>query len=90
MSDLQKICPKCNGAMEEGYSIDSSYGATFPMFWFRGKPVPSIFVPSIRVPLKKAPWYSLNRQFDGLPVTIWRCRECGYLEQYADDRSEES
>jgi hypothetical protein len=90
MTQPHKVCAKCSGAMEEGYSIDSSHGVTFPVFWFRGKPTPSSLSPSIRVPLKKAPWYSLSRQFDGLPVTIWRCQECGYLEHYADGRSEES
>lgn len=88
MSDLQKVCAKCNGSMEEGYSIDNGYGATFPVFWFRGKPAPSSG-PAIRVPLKKVPWYS-PLKFDGLPVTIWRCQQCGYLEHYADGRSEES
>jgi hypothetical protein len=54
MSDLQKICPKCNGAMEEGYSVESSFGPSFQFRWFRGKPVLSHFQ-QVRVPRKTGP-----------------------------------
>lgn len=89
MSDLQKVCTKCNGSMEEGYSVESSFGPSFQFRWFRGKPVFTRFQ-QVCVPRKKSPWYSMNRKLDGLPVTIWRCQQCGYLEHYADGRSEES
>jgi len=75
--------------MEEGYSVESCFGPSFQIRWFRGKPEFLRF-PQVRVPRKKAAWYSMSWNLDGLPVTIWRCQKCGYLEHYADGRSEES
>jgi hypothetical protein len=75
--------------MEEGYSVESCFGPSFQIRWFRGKPEFLRF-PQVLVPRKKAAWYSMSWNLDGLPVTIWRCQKCGYLEHYADGRSEES
>ncbi len=78
MSVSTPLCPKCGGAMEFGYHLDSSHGMMFVGRWARGEPAKSWlsflaepFV--IRVP----------KQNDVIPIAIMRCEACGFLESYA-------
>ena len=67
-------CPKCSGPMEEGFLHESFLGGTQHATWVEGKPEWGAF--GIRTADKKR-W----------KVTGHRCRECGYLELYAQERS---
>ena len=57
--------------MEQGYVIDESYGKVGPEKWVAGEPELSF-------------WTGLKlRGKQRLAVTSYRCRQCGYLESYA-------
>jgi len=71
MPHIDTTCPKCSGTMLEGYTIDKGYGAFFQEIWLAGRPRSGWFgvsVPSTAVPI---------------PVSRYRCENCGYLEFYA-------
>ena len=64
-------CPKCAGAMVDGYVVDQGYGTVSVSNWREGEPQKSI-------------WSGLKlRKTTPLEITTWRCRKCGYLESYA-------
>ena len=65
-------CPKCQGAMTEGYVLNvNEYGQFTASAWVEGAP-------------EKSFWRGLkldNRaQYQ---VQAWRCGRCGFLESYA-------
>lgn len=64
-------CPKCEGAMEEGFLRDAAHGANLQSTWVAGAPVHSFWT-GVRL-----------RGLVQLPVVTFRCRECGFLESYA-------
>lgn len=68
----QKDCPKCAGAMVDGYTVDQGdYGSTSVPSWREGEP-------------KKSIWVGLKLGgTTPIEITTWRCRRCGYLESYA-------
>ena len=59
--------------MEQGYVVDVMYGggtSSTPK-WVAGEPQRSI-------------WTGIKlRGKEQIPVSTWRCRQCGYLESYA-------
>jgi len=64
-------CPRCQGTMEAGYTIDVGYGTKSVPKWVAGEPQKSI-------------WTGLKLSGkDQLDVSTYRCRRCGYLESYA-------
>lgn len=64
-------CPKCQGAMAEGFVTDKTYGAIGVGEWVEGAPVKSI-------------WQGLKlRGKTKYNVQTWRCSRCGFLESYA-------
>lgn len=68
-------CPKCGGAMEEGFLMD--VGSTLVQsHWLEGKPERSFWTG-----LKTS-----DRQ--QLTVMTYRCETCGFLESYARGDSE--
>ena len=72
-------CPKCEGLMEEGFIIDRGhYNAGTVNTWIEGEPVKS-FWSGIKVKNKQ--------QF---LVKTFRCANCGYLESYATEESNNS
>jgi hypothetical protein len=72
MASRSLSCPRCGGSMEQGYILDESYGKIGPQKWVGGAPEFSI-------------WTGLKlRGKQRLPVTAYRCRQCGFLESYAD------
>ena len=67
-------CPRCHGRMEKGSLLnrDSNGGRSLGQ-WVEGRPERSI-------------WTGLKlRGLRALPVTAFRCRNCGLLEIYAED-----
>lgn len=72
MANDEKICPKCNRAMEIGFVADVAYGAVLQSNWSPGIPVRRRFVGGVK-------W----RQQDSRPIVTYRCSACGFLESYA-------
>ena len=71
-SDDRMECPKCRGAMEEGFEISGPFGHPMkPDDWVEGKPEPSIWTGT---KLKGKARYQ---------IASYRCERCGYLESYA-------
>ncbi len=64
-------CAKCDGAMREGFVIDSNHNASRVAQWAEGPPEYGI----LRL-LKM-------RGRRKLPIRTLRCTKCGYLESYA-------
>jgi hypothetical protein len=64
-------CPKCAGAMSNGFIVDKTHGGAAVSTWVEGEP-------------KKSFWTGLDlRGATPIPITTWRCRRCGFLESYA-------
>ncbi|HRO04270.1 MAG TPA: PF20097 family protein [Terricaulis sp.] len=72
MSNL--TCPKCQGGMQKGWVLDSAHGGSRAIStWVEGEPKPSIW---------------LGLKLGGatpIPLESWRCKRCGFLENYAKD-----
>jgi Domain of unknown function (DUF6487) len=65
------ICPKCHGAMEQGFTLDHSYGESLAAEWVEGPP-------------EKSFWHGVRtRGRERRAIETWRCEQCGYLESYA-------
>ena len=68
-------CPKCQGEMVQGFVPDYAPGnARYVSSWVEGKPESSWFQHT-KVPLG-----------GGIPIGAFRCKGCGYLEFYADEK----
>lgn len=79
MDESNTNCPKCAGAMEEGFVVDyGDYGSTRPSDWVAGEPVKS-FWSGTKISGKKQ-----------YRVRTLRCVRCGYLESYATDAHSDS
>lgn len=64
-------CIRCQGSMEAGIVIDSTYGGTVQPTWVEGQPQRSIWTGLKLVGAVR------------MPITTYRCPRCGYLESYA-------
>ncbi len=73
MSEQLK-CPKCNGRMEQGFVLDNTYGAKMISHWVPGAPQKSFWM-GTKAPKAKA-----------IPIGVFRCSSCGFLEQYAEQK----
>ena len=71
MNDQPLKCPKCHGAMEQGFIMDFSYGVGLVSQWAAGAPRKSFWV-GTKLPEEKL-----------IPVGVFRCVGCGFLESYA-------
>ena len=68
-----KNCPKCGAAMIEGFIADTTHGGASVATWREGEP-------------KKSFWVGLKLSgTTAHEIETWRCRRCGYLENYAPD-----
>jgi len=67
----QLTCPKCKGDMEQGYVVDYNLAAPMQSKWIPGEPDTS-FWSANTIDKKKL-----------VPVSTFRCINCGYLESYA-------
>ena len=64
-------CPKCRAPMEAGFVLDQTYGAMTQSAWIEGAPERSF-------------WTGVKlKGHQRLPVTTFRCPDCGFLESYA-------
>jgi formate-dependent nitrite reductase cytochrome c552 subunit len=64
-------CPKCKGAMEEGFIKDEGYGTVHAGKWVEGPP-------------EKSFWTGTKTHGrNQVQVLTYRCADCGYLESYA-------
>jgi hypothetical protein len=71
MSSEANRCPKCNGEMVQGFTVDRTYGGIFVSDWFEGAP-------------KRSFWLPVNvRKKQRVPIGTFRCSNCGFLECYA-------
>jgi Domain of unknown function (DUF6487) len=65
-------CPKCNGEMAQGFIFDyHAGGKRLVSTWVEGAPEKS-FCRVTKIPAEKC-----------LPVGVFRCSGCGFLESYA-------
>ena len=68
-----KDCGKCAGPLTQGFLTDQGHGIILVPNWVEGPP-------------QRSKWVGLR--LSGRPkseVSTWRCRRCGYLENYASD-----
>ena len=72
MSSQHLSCPKCGGRMEAGILIDEGHGIKKQATWTEGMPAKSFWVGGLKVP-----------EEDRVPITVYRCERCGFLESYA-------
>ena len=66
-----RTCPKCSGAMHEGFVVDATYGSMTVASWVEGAP-------------RKSIWTGVK--VSGRPrseISAWRCTRCGFVEHYA-------
>jgi predicted nucleic-acid-binding Zn-ribbon protein len=71
MDTTTMICPKCNGEMQEGFIAEYRRDGIQVSEWVAGPPQEPSF------------WGSIVSNKDRLPITVFRCTRCGYLESYA-------
>jgi predicted nucleic-acid-binding Zn-ribbon protein len=66
-----KKCPKCSAEMESGFLLARGTNFYRPAEWFEGEP--------------EVNWAGGLKLRDKRRFRIesWRCRRCGFLEQYA-------
>jgi hypothetical protein len=72
MARNERVCPKCNGNMQEGFIYDQAYGASLVSRWVQGPPERSLLT---GLKLK-------GRRM--IETRTFRCDKCGFLESYAD------
>lgn len=72
MSVERTKCPKCNGEMLQGFTVDWAQGGQRRVTsWVEGTP-------------EKSFWHGTSAPDDkGIPVGTFRCSGCGFLESYA-------
>ena len=68
-------CPKCSGAMEQGYIPDEGKG-NFLANWYPGTPEALRFL-GMNTGIAK------TNEKRRRPVVTYRCTQCGYLDSYA-------
>ncbi len=76
MNQLDPTCPKCGSPMELGYIPDYAHGAVLLGRWIRGRPKPGFLSSLDRLRI----WPPSART---VPIGVYRCQSCGYLEFYA-------
>ncbi len=65
-------CPKCRRSMQRGYLLDGRHGEQRAVSeWVEGMPEKS-FWSGLKIGERRV-----------MPVTVYRCDRCGYLESYA-------
>ena len=65
-------CPKCSGQMQRGFIIDNAQGGRLVSQWAPGAPVRSF-------------WFGTKAPDTLVPIGVFRCAACGFLESYARD-----
>ena len=71
MATQSHSCPKCQSRMQEGFTLDNTYGGRAVSSWIEGAPQRSIWV---------------GVKLEGrtpIEIATYRCLSCGFLESYA-------
>jgi hypothetical protein len=68
MTMNQQSCPKCQGEMEQGFVLDTTYGGRLVSHWSSGQPKESFWTGAANSPKKSR--YPLAR-FDARIVVTW-------------------
>ena len=76
MKDGAPECPYCEKEMERGFLLDFTRNAVINSRWQAGDPQDQKFFGL------KTGGVKLNKKRT-LPVSSYRCSDCGYLESYA-------
>ena len=73
MAASPPTCPRCGGAMEQGFVYDHTYGARGVSHWAAGAP-------------RRSLWRGVtSSDRSTIPIGTFRCAACGFLEAYARD-----
>ena len=64
-------CPKCRAEMEEGFPVDETSRSRLVGTWVAGSPVKSFWL-GVKIGDRRR-----------LEIQMFRCTQCGYLENYA-------
>jgi hypothetical protein len=74
MTNDKLQCPKCKSEMVQGFVPDYSYGVALVGGWQKGQP-------------KKSFWTRTKVSLlQGVPIGVFRCQKCGFLELYSDPK----
>jgi len=71
MTSIPEHCPKCRGHMKQGFVLDVTHGGRGISQWAAGTPQKSFWV-GTKLPEEKL-----------IPIGVFRCESCGFLESYA-------
>ena len=72
-------CPKCHGTMELGYTPDYGHGGTVYLgYWIRGRAKRGLLSMFNKLLIGRP-------QGPAIPIGVYRCQSCGFLEFYARD-----
>jgi uncharacterized C2H2 Zn-finger protein len=63
-------CPKCQAAMEEGFTLTYRDSRRRAAGWVAGRPMEGLL-------------FGLKLPHKPVPIQSWRCPRCGLLESYA-------
>ena len=63
-------CPKCQSRMQEGFTLDNTYGGRAVSSWIEGAPQRSIWV-GVKLEGCKP-----------IEIATYRCSSCGFLESF--------
>jgi hypothetical protein len=66
-------CPKCRSGMVRGFVLHMGLAAAGVGRWHEGPP-------------QKSFWTGTVERGAGIPIGVFRCAGCGYLEFYADTK----
>ena len=86
----QPTCADCQEEMESGFIPDASYSGALRTNWHRGRPDEKKFL-GLRIPSGMGSEFALIK-YDStqmMPVTTYRCPQCGLLRSYALGRDDE-
>ena len=64
-------CRRCDGELEIGFIVDHMLGSRLQLSWGKGKPARSMMSGVVS-----------PSGLDPVPITTYRCKECGLLESY--------
>jgi hypothetical protein len=72
---LAPECLRCQTVMSPGFQFDIGYGVIRRSKWVEGSPQRTLLSGEVKSAQAK----------QGVPITMFRCPACGYLESYAFD-----
>lgn len=70
MEITEPTCPKCRTIMHTGFILDHGHGVQTVSTWAAGPP-------------QKSFWTGIKSPSEMIPLSAYRCGNCGYVELYA-------